>query len=64
MGYSPDQIELLIAFAAVMIFAGLWFPLIDGLTKLSEPWVRFSLAVLPLLLFIAVLAYFWRKFHE
>jgi hypothetical protein len=64
MGYSPDQIELLIAFAAVMIFAGIWFPLIDHLTKLSEPWVRVSLGGLPVLLFIAVLAHFWRKFHE
>jgi hypothetical protein len=63
MRYSTDQAELLMSFAAVMIFAGLWLPFIDRLARPLEQWVRVSLAVLPILLFIAALVYYWRKFR-
>jgi hypothetical protein len=62
--YSPDQIELLMAITAVLVFAGLWFPFIAQFVRGRGAWLEISAAALPVLLFVTVLVVFWRRFRE
>ena len=63
MRYSTDQVELLISIAAVMIFAGLWLPFVARFARHLALWVQLSMARLAILLLVAVLVYYWRKFR-
>jgi hypothetical protein len=60
--YSPDQIEFLMAVVGVMIFAGIWLPLVARFVR--GTWLEIPAGILPLVLFVAVLVIFWRRFHE
>ena len=61
--HSPDQVEFLLAIIGVTFFAAVWLPLIEPFARGAGPWVEIPLASLPVLLFIAVLVVYWRRFH-
>lgn len=63
MRYSPDQVEMLMAVAGVLVFTGLWIPFVARFVRGSGPWVEVPMAALPLLLFLAVLVVYWRRFR-
>jgi ABC-type nickel/cobalt efflux system permease component RcnA len=55
--------EFLMAIVTVLLFAGLWFPLIGRLAH-GHPWWEIPAAALPLLIFVAVLVFYRRRFRE
>ena len=63
MRYSTDQIEFLMSILTVFVFATLWLSVMRSLAKHLDWWVQISLAVLPILLLIAMVVYYWRKFR-
>jgi hypothetical protein len=62
--YSPDQIEFLMAIVSVLVFAGVWFPLVARFVRGRGVWLELPVGAVPLLLFLAVLLIYWRRFRE
>jgi hypothetical protein len=57
------NLELIGRIAGVMLFAGLWFPLVAR-TRGLGPWVEIPVASLPLLLLVGVCVAFRRKYRD
>ena len=64
MRYSTEQIEFLMSTLAAFWFCLLWLSVMLRLAKHMDGWVQNLSIVLPFLLLIAVLVYYWRKFRE
>jgi hypothetical protein len=60
---SHQNMELLLRITGVMLFAGLWFPLVAR-TRGLGPWIEIPLASVPLLLLVGVCVAFRRKYRD
>lgn len=62
--YSPDQIEFFMAIAAVLILGGLWLPFAARFVQGKGWWLEIPAASLPILVLVAVVVYYQRRFRE